>query len=86
MSDDIRRKKKKPTKKTKAEDKDETKLAFVIEENIAKVSKKTAKDDSESKPAPAPATTLCAEKKSTANVISKLVFFVSILGNNANMI
>lgn len=83
MSDDIRRKKKKPTKKTKAEDKDETKLAFVIEENIAKVSKKTAKDDSESKPAPAPATTLCAEKKaeqSTANVISKLVFFVSILG------
>ena len=86
MSDDIRRKKKKQTKKTKAEDKDEIKPAFVIEEKNAKVSKKTAKDDSESKPAPAPATTLCGEKKaeqSTANVFSKLVFFVSILGNNA---
>ena len=89
MSDDIRRKKKKQTKKTKAEDKDETKPAFVIEEKIAKVSKKTAKDDSQSKPAPAPATTLCAEKKaekSTANVFSKLVFFVSILGNNASIV
>ena len=82
MSDDIRRKKKKQTKnKTKAEDAEETKPAFVIEEKIAKVSKKTAKEDSESKPAPAKS--VSAEKKpgqSTANVFSKLVFFVSILG------
>ena len=86
MSDDIRRKKKKQTKnKTKAEDAEETKPAFVIEEKIAKVSKKTAKEDSESKPVPAPAKSVSIEKRpeqSTANVFSKLVFFVSILGNS----
>ena len=85
MSDDIRRKKKKQTKnQTKAEDAEETKPAFVIEEKIAKVSKKTAKDESEGKPCcPTPAKTVTTEKKkeqSTASVISKLVFFVSILG------
>ena len=87
MSDDIRRKKKKQTKKTKAEDA-EIKLSFVIEEKIAKVSKKTAKGESEGKPCcpcPTPAKTVTAEKKkeqSTASVISKLVFFVSILGES----
>ena len=83
MSDDIRRKKKKQTKKSKAED-GEMKPSFVIEENIAKVSKKTAKDESEGKPCcPTPAKTVTTEKKkeqSTASVISKLLFFVSILG------
>merc|ERR1712029_675312 len=59
------------------------KPSFVIEEKIAKVSKKTAKDESEGKPCcPTPAKTVTTEKKteqSTASVISKLVFFVSIL-------
>ena len=84
MSDDIRRKKKKQTKKTKAEDAAEIKPALVIEEKVAKVSKKTLKDESETiKRAPASLKTIPAEKKEeklTANVFSKLVFFVSILG------
>ena len=85
MSDDIRRKKKKQTKKSKVEDA-EIKPSFVILEKMAKVSKKTTTDESEGNPCcPTPAKTVRAEKKkeqSTASVISKPVFFVSILGSS----
>ena len=105
----IRRKKKRQTRRTKAEDSPEVtkpvtavtravtqavKQAVtqaVTEEKIAKVSKKkpSGKEDSETK---APAKLVPAEKKpdieinritgnrSTTSVLSKLTFFVSILG------
>ena len=86
----IRRKKKRQTRRTKAEDSPEV-TQPVTEEKIAKVSKKkpSGKEDSETK---APAKLVPAEKKpdieinritgnrSTTSVLSKLTFFVSILG------
>ena len=86
----IRRKKKRQTRRTKAEDSPEVNQP-VTEEKIAKVSKKkpSGKEDSETK---APAKLVPAEKKpdieinritgnrSTTSVLSKLTFFVSILG------
>ena len=85
----IRRKKKRQTRRTKAEDSPEVSQP-VTEEKIAKVSKKkpSGKEDSETK---APVKLVPAEKKpdieinrsgnrSTTSVLSKLTFFVSILG------